>query len=57
MTAPVCEVHDWPTDGLATQIILLVRKRGRGGVDICLDCVRRAKASIAAELLTRREIA
>lgn len=41
-----CQVHDWPSDGLAKRLILEMRRaHGKGGVNICRECVERARES------------
>ncbi len=52
-----CDVHDLPTSGLAARIILLVRKVGRGGVRVCRDCGRRARASLGQRAEEKKESA
>lgn len=38
-----CEVHDWPTAGMSKRLIEAMRERhGKGGVDVCRNCVVRA---------------
>ncbi len=45
-----CEVHDWPTEGLAKRLLAeMRRKREQGGVTLCAECVTRAKASVTRE--------
>jgi len=40
----VCEVHDWPTEGMALRVVALMRERhGKGGCVVCVPCVHRAK--------------
>jgi hypothetical protein len=42
-----CAVHDWPTEGMARRLVaLMLEMHGRGGVDVCVDCLRRARGSI-----------
>ena len=39
-----CEVHEWPTEDLPRRLIAAMRERhGRGGLNVCSDCVRRAR--------------
>lgn len=39
-----CEIHDWPTDGLARRLIEAMRaKHGKGGVNVCRECILRAR--------------
>lgn len=43
-----CEVHEWPDDRLADQLVPLLRERhGRGSLNVCIDCLARAKATLA----------
>ncbi len=45
--ATVCEVHAWPTDGLARRLVAAMRERhGKGGIYVCVACVERARASL-----------
>lgn len=38
-----CDIHDWPTDGLAARFVSAMRERhGKGGVNACRDCIDRA---------------
>jgi hypothetical protein len=42
-----CEVHHWPTEGLARRLLVAMRVlHGRGGVNACVDCIERARASL-----------
>lgn len=44
-----CEVHGWPTEGLARSLVQAMRQtHGQGGIDVCTDCLARAKAEAAA---------
>ena len=36
-----CKTHTWPTDGLAVQLILAMRRRG--GINVCRECIERAR--------------
>lgn len=46
-----CEIHDWPTKGLARRLITEMRiQHGKGGVNACSDCLVRAKADAEATL-------
>lgn len=39
-----CEIHDWPTEGLSKRLVDVMRARhGKGGIDVCADCVARAR--------------
>lgn len=39
-----CEVHDWPTEGLAPRLLAAMRERhGKGGINVCADCIGRAR--------------
>ena len=44
-----CEVHTWPDEGLAERIVEAAKKSlahgGHGGINICKDCLARAKKS------------
>jgi hypothetical protein len=40
----VCEIHDWSEERVATELLPLMRDRhGKGGVNICVGCLKRAK--------------
>lgn len=42
-----CEVHDWPTDGMAVRLVDRMRtSHGKGGVNVCVDCIARARLSV-----------
>lgn len=44
-----CDVHDWPTKGLARRLIQSMRERhGKGGVNACTDCIHRAIKEVAS---------
>ncbi len=39
-----CEIHELPTEGLASVIFAAMRKPG--GVDACRDCLKRARGAV-----------
>lgn len=40
----VCEVHTWPIEKLMAELMDLLRARhGQGGLNVCKDCIYRAK--------------
>jgi hypothetical protein len=42
----LCEVHDWPWERWVSDFVPLLRERhGRGGVNVCRECIDRAKAA------------
>lgn len=42
---PVCDIHDWPTKGLARRLVKAMRDRHpTPGVNACRECLKRAKA-------------
>ena len=42
-----CEIHDWPTEGLARRLVAAMRERhGKGGINACVPCIERAKAGL-----------
>ncbi len=44
--ASICEVHTWSEDKLMTDLMPLMRERhDKGGVDVCITCIHRAKAA------------
>lgn len=43
-----CAAHEWPDDGLPERLIKAMRERhGHGGVDVCVECLERAKRAQA----------
>lgn len=39
-----CEVHAWPDEGLPRRLVDALRARhGHGGLNVCCDCIERAK--------------
>jgi hypothetical protein len=52
-----CEIHDWPTEGLGRRLVATMRERhGKGGVNVCRDCVTRARGDAKAEVSQRMSI-
>lgn len=46
-----CEVHAWETKDLAARLVQAMRERhGKGGINVCRDCLGRAKVSIPLRL-------
>lgn len=42
--AAVCETHGWATEGMPRRLFEAMRRRhGRGGLNVCRECVDRAK--------------
>ncbi len=45
-----CDVHDWPTAGMPQRLVVALRARhGKGGVNACRDCLKRAHAESLRE--------
>jgi hypothetical protein len=43
----LCEIHNWPTEGLGLRLIDKMRSSHRqGGVNVCRDCIERARLSV-----------
>lgn len=43
-----CWAHDRPTEGLGRALVDKMREmHGRGGVNVCVPCISRAKSSVA----------
>lgn len=50
-----CDVHAWPTMGLPGRLVTAMRERhGKGGVNVCRECVMRAYDE-AKRIVGRRE--
>ena len=50
-----CEIHDWPTEGLGRKLVDAMRERhGKGGVNVCRECVVRARQDVAHGLTSLR---
>jgi hypothetical protein len=50
-----CEVHDWPTEGMGKRLVAEMRARhGKGGINVCVDCLRRARDTAEREGSGRR---
>lgn len=44
-----CEVHEWTLDDFRTMLVPVLRARhGKGGLNACVECLRRARDGIAA---------
>lgn len=42
-----CEIHDLPSEGLAKVLISLMQERhGKGGINVCRECITRAKDGV-----------
>jgi hypothetical protein len=42
-----CEIHDWPTEGIAQRLVAEMRRTHcNGGVNACRECIDRAMASL-----------
>jgi hypothetical protein len=49
-----CEVHDWTFERARRELVPLLRARhGRGGLNVCVDCVSRFKAAALARVANR----
>lgn len=52
-----CEIHDWSTEGLGRRLVDTMRERhGKGGVNVCRECVTRARGDAKAEVAQRMSI-
>jgi hypothetical protein len=49
--AEVCEIHDWPSSvDSARALVQAMRERhGKGGINVCVDCIARLKAVVKPE--------
>lgn len=46
----VCETHGWATDGMPRRLVEAMRRRhGHGGLNVCRECVDRAKSEADRE--------
>lgn len=51
----VCHIHAWPTENLAARLVSAMRlMHGKGGVNVCVECVHRAHADARARVERRR---
>ncbi len=51
--ASVCQVHDWPSEGLARRLVEAMRAtHGKGGINVCVPCVERAKTALRSAART-----
>lgn len=42
-----CEVHAWTLDDFRERLLPLMRERhGKGGVNVCVDCIERARQGL-----------
>lgn len=39
----VCDIHDWPTEGLAKRLVQAMRDSHPTGINACRDCLARAR--------------
>lgn len=53
LSAPTCEVHGWPDADFVSRLVHAMRESFPTGVDVCVDCIRRAKR-LADEARGRR---
>ena len=45
--AQACDLHAWPTEGLAKRLVQAMHDRhGKGGVNACRECIQRATESL-----------
>lgn len=43
-TGAHCEIHTWPSKGLAERLVQAMRARhGTGGINVCPPCIERAR--------------
>jgi hypothetical protein len=46
-----CAIHEWPTEGLAHRLFVAMREaHGKGGINVCRDCLDRAREDARARL-------
>jgi hypothetical protein len=51
----VCDIHDWPDAGLPARLVTAMRERhGKGGVNVCRECLTRAKRLAGEALCSSR---
>jgi hypothetical protein len=42
-----CDVHKWPTEGMARRLIDAMRAtHGKGGINACRECISRARDTL-----------
>ncbi len=52
-----CEVHDWKEEDFRTRLVPLMRERhGKGGLDICVPCLERARSFAAVDAAKTMDI-
>jgi hypothetical protein len=45
----VCDLHEWPVERIACELVALMRARhGSGGLTICVECIDRVKRHVEA---------
>lgn len=48
-----CEVHDWTLEDFRTRLVPLLRERhGKGGLNVCVECVKRTREELREALDT-----
>lgn len=53
-SAGPCETHEWPAEGMAERLLDMMRERhGKGGLNVCVDCIARAKGALKAKIELR----
>jgi hypothetical protein len=46
-----CELHDWTLNDWKERFMALLRERhGKGGVNVCAECIIRARNALGKEL-------
>lgn len=51
-----CDIHEWPTQGLAQRLIEAMRARHlTGGINACFPCITRAKQEAHASAEAKKE--
>ena len=49
-----CEVHDWTEEDFRQRLVTTMRERhGKGGLNVCVACLERARAFVKENVQTR----